>query len=95
MKNKGFIFRSDSNMEDLEGFSGAGLFDSVPIVKDKKVEMMYYNDRIFKDRKFVDNMIKKISKMGIEVEKMFKEPQDIEGVFYKGDFYIVQTRPQV
>ena len=95
LKNKGFIFRSDSNMEDLEGFSGAGLFDSVPMVKDKKVEMMYYNDRIFKDRKFVDNMIKKISKLGIEVEKMFKEPQDIEGVFYKGEFYIVQTRPQV
>ena len=95
LRNKGFIFRSDSNMEDLEGFSGAGLFDSVPMVKDKKVEMTYYNDRIFKDRKFVDNMIKKISKLGIEVEKMFNEPQDIEGVFYNGDFYIVQTRPQV
>ena len=95
LRNKGFIFRSDSNMEDLEGFSGAGLFDSVPMVKDKKVEMMYYNDRIFTDRKFVDNMIKKISKIGIEVEKMFNEPQDIEGVFYDGDFYIVQTRPQV
>ena len=95
LRNKGFIFRSDSNMEDLEGFSGAGLFDSVPMVKDKKVEMTYYNDRIFKDRRFVDNMIKKISKLGIEVEKMFDEPQDIEGVFYNGDFYIVQTRPQV
>ena len=95
LKNNGFIFRSDSNMEDLEGFSGAGLFDSVPMVKDKKVEMMYYNDRIFKDKKFVDKMIKKISKLGIEVEKMFKEPQDIEGVFYNGDLYIVQTRPQV
>ena len=95
LRNKGFIFRSDSNMEDLEGFSGAGLFDSVPMVKDKKVEMMYYNDRIFKDKKFVENMIKKISKLGIEVEKMFNEPQDIEGVFYKEEFYIVQTRPQV
>ena len=95
LRNKGFIFRSDSNMEDLEGFSGAGLFDSVPMVKDKKVEMVYYNDRIFKNRKFVDNMIKKIAKLGIEVEKMFNEPQDIEGVFYNGEFYIVQTRPQV
>ncbi len=82
-------------MEDLEGFSGAGLFDSVPMVKDKKVEMMYYNDRIFKDKKFVENMIKKISKLGIEVEKMFNETQDIEGVFCKEEFYIVQTRPQV
>ena len=95
LKNKGYIFRSDSNMEDLEGFSGAGLFDSIPMVKDKIVEMIYYTDRIFKDKKFVDNMIKKISKLGIEVEKMFNEPQDIEGVFYKEEFYIVQTRPQV
>ena len=35
LKNSGFIFRSDSNTEDLEGFSGAGLFDSVPMIEDK------------------------------------------------------------
>ena len=95
LRNSGFIFRSDSNTEDLEGFSGAGLFDSVPMVKDKQVAMTYYNDRLFKDRGFVDNLIKKISQLGINVEKMFKIPQDIEGVFYNGQFYIVQTRPQV
>ena len=27
----GFIFRSDSNSEDLAGFAGAGLFDSYPM----------------------------------------------------------------
>jgi hypothetical protein len=27
----GFIFRSDSNSEDLPGFAGAGLFDSYAI----------------------------------------------------------------
>ena len=32
LKNSGFIFRSDSNTEDLEGFAGAGLFDSVPMI---------------------------------------------------------------
>ena len=26
----GYMFRSDSNTEDLEGFAGAGLFDSFP-----------------------------------------------------------------
>ena len=31
-EEKGFIFRSDSNAEDLPGFAGAGLFDSFPIV---------------------------------------------------------------
>ena len=31
-EERGFIFRSDSNAEDLPGFAGAGLFDSFPIV---------------------------------------------------------------
>ena len=95
LRNSGFIFRSDSNTEDLEGFSGAGLFDSVPMVKDSEVEMVYNNDRIFKDKKFVENLIKKIGELGMGVEKMYGIPQDIEGVYYKGDLYIVQTRPQV
>ena len=40
-------------------------------------------------------MINKISNLGIEVEKLYGCEQDIEGVYYNGDFYIVQTRPQV
>ena len=91
-----FIFRSDSNTEDLEGFSGAGLFDSVPMICDNEVEMSYGNDKLFNDKKFVENVINKISSLGIGVEKLFDGvPQDIEGVYYNGDFYIVQTRPQV
>ena len=31
LKSSGFIFRSDSNSEDLPGFAGAGLFDSYTI----------------------------------------------------------------
>jgi alpha-glucan, water dikinase len=31
LKTTGFIFRSDSNSEDLPGFAGAGLFDSYPM----------------------------------------------------------------
>ena len=96
LKNKGFIFRSDSNTEDLEGFSGAGLFDSVPMICDNEVEMSYGNDKLFNDKNFVDNAIKNISSLGIGVEKLYNGvPQDIEGVYYNGDFYIVQTRPQV
>jgi len=37
----------------------------------------------------------KISNLGIEVEKLYNFPQDIEGVYYNNNFYIVQTRPQV
>ena len=95
LKNSGFIFRSDSNTEDLEGFSGAGLFDSIPMVNDSEVEMSYHNDRVFTDGGFKDNLVKKISALGMSVEKLYNYPQDIEGVFYNGNFYIVQTRPQV
>ena len=30
------IFRSDSNGEDLDGYAGAGLYDSVPIVEEER-----------------------------------------------------------
>ena len=95
LKNSGFIFRSDSNTEDLEGFSGAGLFDSVPMIDNKEVEMIYSEDKLFKDKSFVDNLINKIGYIGIGIEKMYGFEQDIEGVYYNEEFYVVQTRPQV
>ena len=96
LKNSGFIFRSDSNTEDLEGFSGAGLFDSVPMIEDKEEDVCYHQDKIFYDSGFRDYLIKRIGELGIGVENMYNGvPQDIEGVFYDNNFYIVQTRPQV
>ena len=95
LKNSGFIFRSDSNTEDLEGFSGAGLFDSVPMIDNKEVEMSYAQDKLFKDKSFKDNLINKIGNIGIGIEKMYEFEQDIEGVYYNEEFYVVQTRPQV
>ena len=95
LKNSGYIFRSDSNTEDLEGFSGAGLFDSVPMIEDNEVEVCYHKDKIFYDGGFRDHLIRRISELGVGVEKMYGMPQDIEGVFYDNNFYIVQTRPQV
>ena len=96
LKNSGFIFRSDSNTEDLEGFAGAGLFDSVPMIENTVVNMGYRDNQIFKDQGFTNTLCEKIAELGIETEKYFNgEPQDIEGVFYNNQFYIVQTRPQV
>ena len=96
LRNQGFIFRSDSNFEDIEGFSGAGLFDSIPMVEYKEIDMCYYNEKLFCDRGFIDNMVKKIGQMGVHVERLYNGvPQDIEGSYYNGEFYIVQTRPQV
>ena len=43
----------------------------------------------------MDNLVNKIGEIGIGIEKLYGFEQDIEGVYYNGDFYVVQTRPQV
>jgi phosphoenolpyruvate synthase/pyruvate phosphate dikinase len=57
--------------------------------------MSYYKNEIFSNETFVENLIKNIAQLGIEVENIYNYPQDIEGVLYENQFYIVQTRPQV
>ena len=44
-EEQGFIFRSDSNAEDLPGFAGAGLFDSFPIVDNIRLKANYIEVR--------------------------------------------------
>ncbi len=41
LKATGFIFRSDSNSEDLAGFAGAGLFDSYPMHETSEFRISY------------------------------------------------------
>jgi alpha-glucan, water dikinase len=96
LKNEGFIFRSDSNTEDLEGFAGAGIFDSVPMVVHQEQLLAYHKTQVMSDHKFDEYVINKLAEMGMEVEKLYNNyPQDIEGVVYNNEFYIVQARPQV
>jgi len=91
-----FMFRSDSNTEDLEGFAGAGLFDSYSSEPSEEFVVSYADDKLLKDDKFKDHMIKQIGRIGICIEKIYEgEPQDIEGCYAKDKFYVVQTRPQV
>lgn len=91
-----FIFRSDSNAEDLDGFAGAGLHDSVPLTENEVVDMDYSNERLMMDDDFRDFMMRGIAKIGVEVEDiMGGVAQDIEGCFKDGKFYVVQSRPQV
>ena len=52
-----FIFRSDSNIEDIENFSGAGLFDSIPMEKDIEVDMSYKDDKLFTDESFTKKIM--------------------------------------
>jgi len=92
----GLIFRSDSNGEDLPGFAGAGLYDSIPMVSNSEVTVQYFKERLVTDNKFADQLMRGICRVAVDVEKAYNgAPQDIEGCYKDGKFYVVQTRPQV
>ncbi|XP_024523543.1 alpha-glucan water dikinase 2 [Selaginella moellendorffii] len=90
------IARSDSNGEDLEGFSGAGLYDSVTVDVSKEVVLDYSEERLIWDHAFRGQLLKAVCQVGINVEAAFNgQPQDIEGVYSSGNVAIVQSRPQI
>jgi len=89
------IFRSDSNAEDLEGYAGAGLYDSVLLEDEREMMLDYTEQRLVWDAGFRANMLGKIAQSGVAVEGAFGSAQDIEGAFSQGKFAVVQTRPQV
>src|SRR5262249_37090347 len=91
----GLIFRSDSNGEDLEGYAGAGLYDSVLLDKPRETAIDYSEERLIWDQNFREDMATKIAKIGLEVERACGSAQDVEGGVAQGRFYVVQTRPQV
>ncbi len=91
----GVIFRSDSNGEDLEGFAGAGLYDSFLAEEPVPRLLDYMGAPLFEDRDFATRMFTKIAQIGIEVEQACGSSQDIEGAVQAGEYYVVQTRPQV
>lgn len=93
---QGFIFRSDSNSEDLPGFAGAGLFDSYTLNEETKFRINYNQEKLVLDETFRHDFMQKVGYIGHHVEQLYDdEPQDIEGAFQGGDYYVVQTRPQV
>jgi len=49
--------------------------------------------RLQSKRKLTNKQIKELAKLGIKIHKHYFFPQDIEWVFDKGKFWIVQTRP--
>jgi alpha-glucan,water dikinase len=46
------IFRSDSNGEDLDGYAGAGLYESVPMDAEETVHADYSEDPLLWDPAF-------------------------------------------
>jgi len=89
------IFRSDSNGEDLEGYAGAGLYDSVPMDEEEKRTIDYSSDPLVVDHNFRQNILSKIAQVGHAIEELYGSPQDVEGVVKDGEIYVVQTRPQM
>ncbi|XP_022735440.1 alpha-glucan water dikinase, chloroplastic-like isoform X2 [Durio zibethinus] len=92
---RSIIFRSDSNGEDLEGYAGAGLYDSVPMDEEEKVVLDYPSDPLINDANFQQSILSSIARAGNAIEELYGSPQDIEGVIRDGKVYVVQTRPQM
>ncbi|XP_052204850.1 alpha-glucan water dikinase, chloroplastic [Diospyros lotus] len=92
---RSIIFRSDSNGEDLEGYAGAGLYDSVPMDEEERVVVDYSSDQLIIDQKFRQTILSSIARAGSAIEELYGSPQDIEGVVRDGKIYVVQTRPQM
>ena len=52
MVEDGFMFRSDSNSEDLAGFAGAGLFDSYSLNQESERGIEYDGDPMTRDNSY-------------------------------------------
>jgi alpha-glucan, water dikinase len=91
----GLIFRSDSNGEDLAGFAGAGLYDSFLLPPPRKIPLDYADEPLCWNDHFRKNFLVNIAVIGTMVERVLDYPQDIEGAYSRGQYFVVQTRPQV
>jgi alpha-glucan,water dikinase len=91
----GLIFRSDSNGEDLVGYAGAGLYESVMVSRPQRKPVDYTEERLVWDGRFRDELLSAIAEVGISVEAAMGSAQDIEGAYEGGRYHVLQTRPQV
>jgi alpha-glucan,water dikinase len=92
---RGLIFRSDSNGEDLAGFAGAGLYDSVLLDEPRQAAVDYTEEPLVWDEPFRRGLMTAVARIGLEVERSCGAAQDIEGAVAQDQYYVVQTRPQV
>lgn len=90
------IFRSDSNGEDLDGYAGAGLYDSVTMDRTVENQVDYSVEPLVTDEKFMYDLCFRIASVGKAIEDALGTAQDVEGaVESNGEITVVQTRPQV
>lgn len=91
------IFRSDSNGEDLPGFAGAGLYDSVSATACPSRPVDYTKSPLLFDKNFQEELLSQLYDIGRRVEYFFDGvPQDVEGAIGpSGAITVTQSRPQV
>ncbi|MDY6952014.1 MAG: PEP/pyruvate-binding domain-containing protein, partial [Thermodesulfobacteriota bacterium] len=92
---RGLIFRSDSNGEDLAGFAGAGLYETVMLQRPRRVCLNYAEELLLRDDGFQQEFLATVARLGTVVEQALGSAQDIEGAYAGGTYWVVQTRPQV
>lgn len=95
LRGNGLIFRSDSNGEDQMGLAGAGLYESVALPSLEPWRIDYTQTELLWSKPLQDRILTSIAEVGAAVEAALGGPQDIEGVYADGRFYVVQARPQV
>jgi hypothetical protein len=89
------IVRSDSNGEDLEGFAGAGLYDSVTVVPTESHVVNYADEPLVWDEAKRAALLSRLVALAVAVEAETGAPQDIEGCVVGNDIYVLQSRNQV
>jgi len=89
------IARSDSNGEDLEGFAGAGLYDSVTVVPTESRVVSYADEPLVWDEGKRTRLMSRLAELAVAVEAEMGVPQDIEGCIVGDDVYVLQSRNQV
>jgi alpha-glucan,water dikinase len=92
---QGLMFRSDSSGEDLMGFAGAGLYDSFMLPQARHQPIDYEREALLWNEELRNKMMEGVAQVGAAVEDVFGAPQDVEGVYSNGRFFVVQARPQV
>jgi alpha-glucan,water dikinase len=89
------IFRSDSNGEDLGGYAGAGLYDSVTLEPSREVLLDYARERLVRDDGFRTALLGQLARLAGVLEDLMGTPLDIEGAYANGRWWVAQARPQV
>jgi alpha-glucan, water dikinase len=89
------IARSDSNGEDLEGFAGAGLYDSMCARPAAVRPVPYADEPLMWDAKFRGKLVEKLVGVAKAVEAVAGSAQDVEGCVVGDHVYLLQSRAQV